>query len=150
MQGRGTYEGLIYGAMIALPCGGAVAVSLLHSNYGALVGVAVASTFQPPFVNAGMLWAMAAHLQARGIWQTTVPYNISGNLLYMKPAWAPQAAYTPVYSYDMRIENSLLACVSMALTAVNVISMLIVAYITLKVFLFEKLNFLNMVIERTG
>lgn len=134
MQVRGTYRGLIYGVMIALPCGGAIAVTLLNENHAALVGVAVASTFLPPFINTGLLWALSVHLQIKGLKQIPVPYNISGHVTNIRPAWAPQGGYSPVYSYDMRIENALLGCVSMALTALNIICMLVVAYITLKVF----------------
>ena len=120
-QGRGTYWGLIYGVMIAFPCGGAIAVTLLHENSCALVGVALASTFMPPVVNCGQLWALSCHYQMRGVWQPMIPYNISGTIYHMKPAWAPQATYSPIYSYDMRIETALLGCVSIALTALNVL-----------------------------
>ncbi|CAG2162246.1 unnamed protein product [Oppiella nova] len=133
MQGRGTYKGLIYGVMIALPCGGAIAVTLLNDNQAALVGVAVASTFLPPFINTGLLWALTTHLQIKGNRQPTLPYNISGQIVYTKLAYVPQTGYTPVYSHDMRIENTLLGCVSMALTALNIICMLVVAYIVLKI-----------------
>ena len=133
MQVRGTYRGLIYGVMIALPCGGAIAVTLLNENHAALVGVAVASTFLPPFINTGLLWALSVHLQIKGLTQHNVPFNISGHILNTRPAWAPQSGYVPVYSLDMRVENALLGCVSMVLTALNIICMLVIAYITLKV-----------------
>ncbi|CAG2118979.1 unnamed protein product, partial [Medioppia subpectinata] len=104
-----------------------------NENQTALVGVAVASTFLPPFINTGLLWALTTHLQIRGLHQQSVPYNMSGTIMYLKPAYAPQSGYTPVYSYDMRIENTLLGCVSMVLTALNIICMLVVAYIVLKI-----------------
>ncbi|XP_054164816.1 uncharacterized protein LOC128962466 [Oppia nitens] len=133
MQGRGTLKGIIYGIMIALPCGGAIAVTLLNDNQAALVGVAVASTFLPPFINTGLLWALSTHLQIMGLGQQPQPYNISGTVVYMKPAFTPQEGYSPYYSFDMRIENALLGCVSMALTGVNIVCMLIVAFIVLKI-----------------
>ena len=116
---------------IALPCGGAVAVSLLNKASTPLVGIGVASTFLPPFINAGVLWGLATHNQIRGINQIPVPFNMSGTIVYLRPAYAPQAGYIPTYSYDMRVENALLACVSMALTMVNVICMLVVAIVFL-------------------
>jgi len=133
MQVRGTFRGLIYGALVALPSGGAIAVTLLNDNQAALVGVAVASTFLPPFINTGLLWALSTHLQIRSLSEKIVPLNISGTIMNMKPSWAPQEGYNVVYSYDMRIENALLGCVSMALTFVNVICMLLFAFILLKV-----------------
>lgn len=133
MQVRGTAHGIIYGAIVALACGGAIAVTLLNDNQAALVGVAVASTFLPPFINTGLLWALSMHLQFRGFGQDLKQYNFSGTSIYLKPAWAPQEGYSVVYSYDMRIENALLGVVSMILTLVNIICMLLVAFLLLKV-----------------
>lgn len=63
MQVRGLWRTLWYGALQALAAGGAIAVTLLNDNQAALVGVAVASTFLPPFINTGLLWAYATHIQ---------------------------------------------------------------------------------------
>ena len=133
MQSRGTVKGIVYGILLALPCGGAIAVTLLNENHAALVGVAVASTFLPPFINTGLLWAMAVHLQIRGLSQQIETYNISGQVFNLKPAWVPQQGYSVIYSNDMRKENALLGCMSMALTGVNIVCMLLVAYVVLKV-----------------
>lgn len=47
MVSRGTWRGVVMGALQASAAGGAVALSLLSNNWTALVGVAIASTFLP-------------------------------------------------------------------------------------------------------
>lgn len=133
MSSRGGFRGLWYGACQGSAAGGAVAVTLLHDNYCSLVGAAVASTFLPPFINTGLLWAMAVHIQIRGNFEEIVPINISGTVVFLKPAWAPMSGYQPAYMMDMRKEAALLGCVSMLLTIVNVVGMIIFSYIVLRV-----------------
>jgi hypothetical protein len=112
--------------------GGAVAISLLNNAQCPLVGVAVASTFLPPHINAGLLWAYACHLQWRGLSQDYVPYNTStGEVVYLKMAWIPDPNYKPHFNNDMRYECLFLSGVSVLLTYVNVIGMISIAYIML-------------------
>ena len=83
------------------------------------MGVAVASTFLPPFINTGILWAYATHIQVRGHYQTDLRvFNYSDKLYKLPPAWAPMDGYTPVYYADMRWEFMALSGVSMLYTAV--------------------------------
>lgn len=114
-----------------MAAGGAVAITLLNDAQCALVGVAVASTFLPPHINTGLLWAYACHLEFRGLSQEYVYYNDSGNFELMKPAWIPQSGYKPHYYDDMRYESIALGGVSLLLTYVNVIGMIFVAFIML-------------------
>ncbi|RWS05082.1 hypothetical protein B4U79_08841 [Dinothrombium tinctorium] len=132
MQVRGLWRTLIYGALQAMAAGGAVAVSLLNNNQAALVGVAVASTFLPPFINTGLLWAYSAHLQMRGLKENFEIVNISGTVVKMKPSWIPQEGYQFVFHFDMRDECLALGGVSLIYTMVNVVCMLVIAYIILR------------------
>ena len=112
--------------------GGAVAISLLNNAQCPLVGVAVASSFLPPHINAGLLWAYACHLQWRGLSQNYIPYNTSeGKIEYLKLAWIPNPKYQVHFYYDMRYESLYLSGVSLLLTYVNVIGMISIAYIML-------------------
>lgn len=133
MEVRGLWRTLIYGTLQALAAGGAIAVTLLNDNQAALVGVAVAATFLPPFINTGILWSYAAHLQIRGLSEEIRSFNINGENYLLKPSWAPQDAYEVHYYYDMRLENLCLGGVSMIYTFVNVVFMLLAAYLLLKV-----------------
>lgn len=123
---------LIYGLLQAMGAGGAVAITLLNDAQCPLVGVAVASTFLPPHINTGLLWAYACHLQWRGLGQDYITYNTtSGHSIISKPAWRPQEKYNVHYYEDMRYESIALGGVSLLLTYVNVIGMIFVAYIML-------------------
>lgn len=127
MQVRGLWRTLWYGALQALAAGGAISVTLLNDNQAALVGVAVASTFLPPFINTGLLWAYATHIQCRGLLQDAILQNSTGPLaasFRLPPAWAPAPGYMPVYYNDMRWEMMALSGVSMLYTFVNVICMI--------------------------
>mmetsp|Transcript_13621 Transcript_13621/g.29587 ORF Transcript_13621/g.29587 Transcript_13621/m.29587 type:complete len:849 (-) Transcript_13621:54-2600(-) len=59
MIGRGEPIGLIYGAIIAIPSGMAVALAQLGRNTGGLTGVAISLSLLPPAVNAGLCWCTA-------------------------------------------------------------------------------------------
>ncbi|XP_015782992.1 uncharacterized protein LOC107360786 [Tetranychus urticae] len=133
MEVRGTWRALIYGLLQAMGAGGAVAITLLNDAQCPLVGVAVASTFLPPHINTGLLWAYACHLQWRGMAQDFITYNSTstGQLVTLKPAWRPQEKYTVHYYEDMRYETIALGGVSLLLTYVNVVGMIFVAYIML-------------------
>jgi len=48
-----------------------VALSVLGGNAGSLVGVAISASLLPPAVNAGLFWALALILAARGIYDDT-------------------------------------------------------------------------------
>ncbi|KAI2804981.1 hypothetical protein BLOT_003970 [Blomia tropicalis] len=133
MQSRGQYRTLIYGAVIAASGGAVLAVILLKNNFVAMTGVAVATTFMPPFVNAGLCFALATHLQITGQWEQYQEYNIDGAKYRLKPSWAPPNGYQVQYYYDMRLECCILALISLAYTFVNVFFLLAFSYITLKI-----------------
>ena len=134
MSVRGQWRTLWYGALQALAAGGAIAVTLLNDNQAALVGVAVASTFLPPFINTGLLWAYATHITIRGHGQAFEWYNgTSGKPSLMKKAWMPSEGYEPIHYEDMRWEFMALSGVSMIYTLVNIVCMLAMAYVILRV-----------------
>ncbi|RWS20558.1 hypothetical protein B4U80_04661, partial [Leptotrombidium deliense] len=134
MQGRGLWRTLWYGALQALAAGGAVSVTLLNNNQAALVGVAVCSTFLPPFINTGVLWVYAVHLQTRGLREDWITINdtTTGVTYTTKPSWTPVEGYSYVYHFDMRHESLALGGVSMLYTLVNVVCLGFAAYIILK------------------
>jgi hypothetical protein len=133
MSVRGEWRTLWYGALQALAAGGAIAVTLLNDNQAALVGVAVASTFLPPFINTGLLWAYATHITIRGHGQPFEWYNGTGRPILMKKAWIPSPGYEPAHYQDMRWEIMALSGVSMIYTLVNIVCMLAMAYVILRV-----------------
>lgn len=134
MSVRGEWRTLWYGALQALAAGGAIAVTLLNDNQAALVGVAVASTFLPPFINTGLLWAYATHIAVRGHNQHYEWFNgTTGRAVLMKQAWMPQEGYEPRHYEDMRWEFMALSGVSMIYTLVNIVCMLAMAYFILRV-----------------
>ena len=53
MESRGHASSLIIGLLIAVPSGVGVALSVVSSNTGGLVGVAISASLLPPAVNAG-------------------------------------------------------------------------------------------------
>ena len=67
MAAKGLWKGLWYAALQASAAGVAVALSLLGNNQCAIVGVAISSTFLPPFTNTGLLWAYVCHICWRGM-----------------------------------------------------------------------------------
>ena len=135
MSVRGMWRTLWYGALQALAAGGAIAVTLLNDNQAALVGVAVASTFLPPFINTGLLWAYATHITVKGQGQKLEWYNstFEGKPILLKRAWMPDPGYEPLHYEDMRWEIMALSGVSMIYTLVNIICMLVMAYVILRV-----------------
>lgn len=133
MSVRGELRTLWYGALQALASGGAIAVTLLNDNKAALVGVAVASTFLPPFINAGILWAYATHIHLNGLHQESISFNHSNHVYTLKEAWLPTENYEPKYMMDMRLESISLGLVSIIYTFVNVICMILMSYLILRV-----------------
>ena len=59
MISRGQLRALGVGALIAIPSGAGVALSVLGDNTGSMVGVAISASLLPPAVNAGLFWALA-------------------------------------------------------------------------------------------
>lgn len=57
MLQRSEAAGLLIGALIALPSGIGVALSVLGNNSSSLIGVAISASLLPPAVDAGLLWA---------------------------------------------------------------------------------------------
>lgn len=133
MSVRGEWRTLIYGFLQASAAGGAIAVTLLNDNQAALVGVAVASTFLPPFINTGLLWAYATHITVRGQSQSLKEYVHNNQTFMLKPAWMPNPGYEPKHYIDQRWEFMALSGVSMIYTLVNIVCMLVMAYLFLRV-----------------
>ena len=133
MSVRGEWRTLWYGALQATAAGGAIAVTLLNDNQAALVGVAVASTFLPPFINTGLLWAYATHITVRGHYEKIEPFNYSGQVYFLKKSWRPNTGYEPLHHVDQRWEFIALSGVSMIYTLVNIVCMLGMAYILLRI-----------------
>lgn len=132
MAVRGEWRTLWYGALQALAAGGAISVTLLNDNQAALVGVAVASTFLPPFINTGLLWAYATHITVRGNYQDLEPFTYEGKSYMLKKAWQPMKGYEVIHNVDMRWEFMALSGVSMIYTLVNIVCMLAMGYILLR------------------
>lgn len=132
MSSRGLWKSLWYGALQAAWAGGAIALALLSCNQCAIVGVAITSTFMPPVLNSGILWAYVCHLSWRGLNQEYQTYNVSGTLVEMKPAWAPMGDYTPTYYVDMRWECMYMSYISALYTYVNVVCLWLGCVVTLK------------------
>ena len=59
MVSRGQLRALWVGALIAIPSGAGVALSVLGDNTGSMVGVAISASLLPPAVNAGLFWSLA-------------------------------------------------------------------------------------------
>lgn len=133
MISRGQMKTLIYGTFIATAGGAVLAIILLKNNIVALTGVAVATTFMPPFVNGGLCLALATHLQISSIHEPLLPYNSSGQIFRLKPSWTPHVHYNVTYFHDMRLELVALAAVSLAYTFINVFFLLASSFILLKV-----------------
>jgi uncharacterized membrane protein len=55
------------GALIAIPSGIGVALSILGDNTSSLVGVAISASLLPPAVNTGMLVALAIFVRVRAL-----------------------------------------------------------------------------------
>lgn len=127
-----TWNSLWFGALQASAAGGAVALSLLNNNQCAIVGVAVSSTFLPPMINVGILWSYVCHLSWRGTDQEFKAFNISGEFIRMKPAWAPMEGYTPLYYADMRWECMYMSFVSVIFCYINVVCLFLFCVLTLK------------------
>lgn len=133
MQSRGQLKTLIYGSFIATAGGAVLAVILLKNNIVALTGVAVATTFMPPFVNGGLCLALATHLQIASRFEDYKRYNFSGEMYTLKKPWVPDEHYTVQYSHDLRVELAAIAAVSMAYTFINVFCLLAASFLLLKV-----------------
>lgn len=132
MAVRGEWRTLWYGALQALAAGGAISVTLLNDNQAALVGVAVASTFLPPFINTGLLWAYATHITVRGNYQDLEKFEYNNETFWLKKAWQPMKGYEVIHNVDMRWEFMALSGVSMIYTLVNIVCMLAMGYILLR------------------
>lgn len=137
MVGRAEWRSLVMGALQASAAGGAVALSLLSNNYTAFVGVAIASTFLPHAVNTGLLWAWICHLSWRGAKEQHIFINVTTPAgvvkeVYTKPTFLPMEGYTPIYSWDMRMECLQLSYVSLLNCYVNVLCLYIFCTLVLK------------------
>ncbi|UYV60446.1 hypothetical protein LAZ67_1001173 [Cordylochernes scorpioides] len=161
MTSRGLLRSLWVGALIALPSGAGVALSILGGNAGSLVGVAISASLLPPLVNAmnvypserltpcvmqGLLWALAAIKFWKSMGEeATAKYRINGgdngvvqisgppNPDYLKPSLAAPKGYHPVFSDSMDVECGVLGVVSLGLTLVNIVCIVLMAVAVLKV-----------------
>jgi uncharacterized membrane protein len=60
MISRGTPESLVWGLIVAIPSGAALAISVSMGGINSLVGTAIAATLLPPIANAGinLVWGL--------------------------------------------------------------------------------------------
>ena len=138
MVSRGTWRGVVMGALQASAAGGAVALSLLSNNWTALVGVAIASTFLPHASNCGLLWSYLVHLCWKASGQPDITVNMTtpeGHMVLMttKKAFLPLPRYKPTYSFDMREECLHLSFISLVNTYVNALCLFIWCTIIFKI-----------------
>lgn len=132
MNVRGQLRTVLVGALVALPSGAAVAISLLSGNQSSLVGVAISASLLPPCVNTGLLWAfgLIKLLRAYG----SQMYGTARLSMYnSNHELAPMEGYDWTFSPNMAIECGLLGVVSLALALVNVICIYLAAYLLLKI-----------------
>jgi len=92
MSSRGDPRNLIIGALIAIPSGAGVALSVATGGVNSLVGVAISASLLPPAVNCGM----------------NVAYGVLGSLIHMK------------HNVDSKLHLQI-GLVSFALTLVNIV-----------------------------
>lgn len=133
MAARGQGRSLWVGALIALPSGAGVALSVLGGNAGSLVGVAISASLLPPAVNAGLLWAVSAVKVQRSM--TEFPILIKKNNVsrMIKPSLIPPEDYDVQYFDSMEKECAILGVVSLLLTLVNILCIFLMAVLVLKV-----------------
>ncbi|RWS03256.1 DUF389 domain containing protein-like protein [Dinothrombium tinctorium] len=120
MKSRGQLRVLWIGALVAIPSGAAVAVSILSGNQASLVGVAISASLLPPCVNTGLLWSFATLKALKSVDELFVfsVYN-GAPIKGVNPALVPQEGYKVTYSENMALECVLLGIVSFLLAAVN-------------------------------
>lgn len=136
MKSRGELRVLWVGTLVALPSGAAVALSILSGSQSSLIGVAISASLLPPCVNAGILWSYATIRLIHSHSESPVLTRINGTSewISVKPSLLPRPNYESIYFQDdISLECFLLGLVSLGLTAVNVISIFISAYIFLKI-----------------
>ncbi len=110
MVSRGRPRALLIGALVAVPSGAGVALSVLSGNAGSLVGVAISASLLPPAVNCGLLWAVA----------TVV--IITHDDRYLLGGFQNDSSfhYQSSYSSVPALEALALGLTSLALTALNI------------------------------
>lgn len=134
MTSRGRLRGLWVGALIALPSGAGVALSVLGGNAGSLVGVAISASLLPPAVNSGMLWAYSIICAIKHPTLSELPLetNASQAVGHLDCRALKGNSYTLIYSCNMAEEAAIMAIISLVLTIVNIICILITATLVLK------------------
>jgi hypothetical protein len=132
MNVRGQFRTVLVGALIALPSGAAVAISLLSGNQSSLVGVAISASLLPPCVNTGLLWAFALVKLIRA-YGTELYGNSRASMYATNQELAPMQGYDWTFSSNMAIECALLGLVSLLLALVNVVCIYLSAYLLLKI-----------------
>ncbi len=112
MLSRGRPRCLLIGLLVAVPSGAGIALSVLSGNAGSLVGVAISASLLPPAVNCGLFWAVAFVI------------GVSGKQEYLFGFQNATYYYEPCYVDDPALESFLLGAVSLALTALNIVSII--------------------------
>ncbi|XP_041360345.1 uncharacterized protein LOC121376516 [Gigantopelta aegis] len=148
MATRGQLRSLWSGALIALPSGAGVALSVLGGNAGSLVGVAISASLLPPAVNAGMLWAYAIlagivppqvtatnHLSS-ALNSTRINNTVIDSTVTVLPPNCLKFEnndYVPVHSCDMATEAAILGAISLLLTILNIVCIILMGIFMLKI-----------------
>ncbi|XP_015791874.1 uncharacterized protein LOC107368544 isoform X2 [Tetranychus urticae] len=130
MRSRGQLRALWVGALVALPSGAAVAVSLLSGNQASLVGVAISASLLPPCVNAGLLWAFSTIKAIKSLSEDWINVN---NVTFTKPSLVLDPSYEVSYSTNFSYECFWLGLGSLGLASVNVACILLMSWILLKI-----------------
>ncbi|XP_074601897.1 uncharacterized protein LOC141855680 [Brevipalpus obovatus] len=137
MRARGELRSLWLGAIIALPSGAGVALSILSGNQSSLVGVAISASLLPPCVNTGLLWSLAFLRSIRAFFENSQPVFVGmGNFtsqIMMKPSLTHNKDYEYSYSINLAYECLILGAVSFGLAMVNVLCILVMSWILLKI-----------------
>lgn len=148
MVSRGEKRSLWIGCLVALPSGVAVAVALLSGSQASLVGVAISASLLPPCVNAGLHWAYSTLSAIKAIGEENKAFqNSKGMWFSQKPSLIPLKGYEPIYYDDnMALECFILGVVSLGLMIVNVLSIVLSAFVVLKVSNLSRVIFLSSVL----
>ncbi|XP_067124254.1 uncharacterized protein [Centruroides vittatus] len=133
MASRGQGRSLWVGALIALPSGAGVALSVLGGNAGSLVGVAISASLLPPAVNAGLLWAVSAVKVQRSMTEFPILFKKDNVSRMIKPSLIPPEGYHVEYFNTMEKECAVLGVVSLLLTLVNILCIFLMAVLVLKI-----------------
>ncbi|KAL5016539.1 hypothetical protein ScPMuIL_006128 [Solemya velum] len=141
MKSRGMARSLWVGALVAIPSGAGVALSVLSGYAGSLVGVAISASLLPPAVNAGMLWSYAvlsaisppSEMLDTQTHDAVITSNSTPDISIGDCPRLLNNEYRHVYSCHMATDTAILGLVSLSLTLLNITFIFIMGVIFLKI-----------------